>query len=96
MAFDFGKLLDQVSTTVASNKGFGSIQDLIATKAGNELTRAVDRVNETKQTPPVVQPTPYSLEMLNEMSPVSGLTRGQLLLVGGIAAVALFLILKRR
>jgi len=96
MAFDLGKLLDQVSSTVASNKGFSNVSDLIAVKAGNEITRQVDKVNTTKQTPPVVQPTAYSLEMLNEISPVSGVTRGQLLAIGAISLVAVYFLLKRR
>ncbi len=94
MDFDFGSFVSEIGDKVANLKGFDSIEDLAIEKTAKNIARVTDKVNETKQTPPVITPTAYSKEFLAEQGYL-GMSKGQLLLVGAMAIFALAIIVRK-
>jgi len=92
--FDLEKLLEQTAGKIAEVKGYGSVTDLITGTAAKNIARITDKPNEVKQTPPVVAPTPYVMEVLGEKS-ILGLTNAQLAMIGGLGVIVLVLALKK-
>lgn len=92
--FDFGDFVSDIGTKVANIKGFDSLEALAINKTAANVARVTDKVNETKQTPPVLGPTAYTSQFLAEQGAL-GMSKGQLLLIGGMAVVALVFIIRR-
>ena len=95
MDFDFFKFVETTAQKVANQKGYDNVGDLLTGSAAKNIARITDKANETKQTPPVVEPTAYVQEMLAEQSPL-GISNGKLLLIGGGIVIAAALLLTRK
>lgn len=94
MAFDLGVFVEEIGDKVANIKGYDSLEDLAVGGAAKNIARVTANANTTKQTPPVVQPTPYAVQFMTEQG-MLGMSKGQMLLLGGIGLVALVLLLRR-
>lgn len=93
--FDFAKILEDTGNKLAEIKGYNSVTDLISGTAAKNVARITDKPNEVKQTPPVVTPTEYTMQMLSEQNSL-GMSNGKLLLISGAVVLAAVLLLKKR
>ncbi len=92
--FDLGDFISDLGTTVANKKGFDSLEELALEKVASNVARITDKPNETKQTPPLQAATAYTSELLASQG-AFGLTKGQMILIGAMGAVALFFVIRR-